>query len=192
LSYGAAWLSYAAGTMRRIEGRFVERARRLGWIALAWGVTITGCERVDNLARLEEAVGDKEAYAKRVQSECQAGRAASCTSLGVHYAFGTYGRTRDYGAALQVLTQACTLQDPNGCHELGVLHQYGRGVAPSAVRAAELYERACAGGVSNSCHALSEFYRRGANGILTDEARAAIYASQACSAGYKADCKAAK
>lgn len=156
------------------------------------GFGLAACERVDNVVRLEEAVNDKEAYAKRVERECQEERAASCTSLGVHYAFGTYGRTRDYGMAVQLLTKACTLKDPQGCHELGVLHQYGRGVSASAPRAAELYEQACSQKVSASCRYLSQFYQRGADGIAKDEDKARLYAKKACEAGSDADCEAAK
>lgn len=165
---------------------------KLAWLALTFGVSGSACERVDNLVRLEEAVNDKEAYAKRVESECNAGRAASCTSLGVHYAFGTYGRTRDYAVAQQILTKACDLKDPNGCHELGVLHQHGRGTPKSATRAQEFYERACSQGVSNSCHNLSDLYRRGADGIAKDEAKALEYVKKSCAAGYTSDCESAK
>jgi uncharacterized protein len=166
--------------------------RRLAWFALAFAVAALQCERVDNLVRLEEAVNDKEAYAKRVESECNAGRAASCTSLGVHYAFGTYGRTRDYAVAQQILTKACDLNDPNGCHELGVLHQYGRGTAKSPARAQGFYERACSQGVANSCHNLSDLYRRGTDGIAKDDAKALEYNTKSCAAGYASDCEGGK
>jgi uncharacterized protein len=162
----------------------------LGFVLGSAGTT--GCKQVDNAVRLEEAVNDKEAYAKRVESECDAGRAASCTSLGVHYAFGTFGRTRDYGVAQRLLTKACTLGDPTGCHELGVLHQHGRGTVKNAPRAAELYEQACEQQVANACDALRELYERGADGVAKDENKAALYRQRACAAGYQSDCDPAK
>jgi hypothetical protein len=151
-----------------------------------------GCKRIDDVVRLDEAVNDKEAYAKRVETECEAGRAASCTLLGIQYAFGTYGRTRDYAIAGQVLSKACASNDPNGCYELGVLHLYGRGSPKDPTRAAALFEQACTQKVNTACHALRDLYQHGAEGLAKDESKASLYAQKACAAGYKSDCEAAK
>jgi TPR repeat protein len=118
----------------------------------AW-LVVTACKGGDPKAgRLEAAVKDPEGYARRVDEECAAGRAASCTSVGVQTAFGTYGRSKDEKAAVPVLEKACAGGDPQGCHELAVMIEYGRGVTRDAGRARELHKRACDAGFSASCN----------------------------------------
>lgn len=120
-------------------------------VALA-AAALLACDRGGgDAARLDKAVNDPAAYARQVDAECAAGRAASCTSVGTQLAFGTYGRAKDPAAAAPFLARGCAGGDAQGCHELGVLHEHGRGVAKDAARARELYAKACAGGVAGDC-----------------------------------------
>jgi uncharacterized protein len=121
-------------------------------LSLVWLVFVGACKESDRGAgRLEAAVRDPEGYARRLDEECAAGRAASCTSVGLQTAFGTYGRSKDEKAAVPILEKACSGGDPQGCHELAVMIEHGRGVARDAARVKELHRRACVAGVASSC-----------------------------------------
>lgn len=124
-------------------------------ILFLWLVVLAGaaCKESGRSAdRLEAAARDPEGYARRVDEECAAGKAASCTSVGVQTAFGTYGRSKDEKAAVPILERACGGGDPQGCHELAVMVEHGRGVAADTSRARELHKRACAAGIYASCN----------------------------------------
>jgi TPR repeat protein len=112
----------------------------------------TGCARDERDANhLETAVRDPEGYARHLDEECAGGRAASCTSVGVQTAFGTYGRKKDPTAAIPFLEKACAGDDAQGCHELAVMLDFGRGIPRDAARGAALHQKACAAGVQASC-----------------------------------------
>src|SRR5215475_7383328 len=102
------------------------RAIRCVWLVWLVGAACKDSDR--NAGRLEAAARDPEGYARRVDEECAAGRAASCTSVGVQTAFGTYGRAKDEKAAVPILEKACGGGDPQGCHELAVMVEHGRGI----------------------------------------------------------------
>jgi len=122
------------------------------WLFFVW-IFVAACKSSDGGGgRLEAAVRDPEGYARRVDEECAAGRAASCTSVGLQTAFGTYGRARDEKAAVAILERACGGGDPQGCHELAVMIDHGRGVASDPTRARELHRRACGAGIASSCN----------------------------------------
>src|SRR5262245_61366973 len=95
---------------------------------LLWLVVVACREADRNAGRLEAAVRHPEGYARPLDEECAAGRAASCTSVGLQTAFGTYGRSKDEKAAVPILEKACRGGDPQGCHELAVMIEHGRGV----------------------------------------------------------------
>ena len=67
------------------------------------------------------------------QPECDQGKANSCTREGVFYAFGTWGHSKDYTRAKPLLKKGCGAGDQNGCKELAVLYQYGRGMVQTGV-----------------------------------------------------------
>jgi len=86
-----------------------------------------------------------------LERECSEGRAAACTRVGVQFAFGTQGRQRDYQKARGFLEKGCAGRDANGCKELGVLYEYGRGVPKNPGEALRLYKIGCQGGVALAC-----------------------------------------
>lgn len=81
---------------------------------------------------------------------CEAGTAASCTSLGARYAQGL-GVAKDERRAAVLWEQACTGGDAMGCFNLGVLYEKGVGVSQDECRAATLYGQACHAGLSQAC-----------------------------------------
>ncbi len=141
----------------------------------------------DDVTRLRTMVEDPAAYARQVEAECAAAKAASCTSLGVHHAFGTYGRAKDPAAAIPFLQRGCDGGDPNGCKELGVMYQYGRGVPQDRTRARAHFEGACDAGVALACTYAAELHAK-ADGDGADPALAPAWRAKACAAGSKSEC----
>lgn len=133
-------------------------------------------------------MGDPKGYAAKVEAECAAGQAKSCTSLGIHHAFGTYGRTKDHAAARPFFETSCAGGDAEGCKELGLLYQYGRGVAVDDAKARELFETACAQGAANGCHYVGDYHANGKGGFAKDAAQASAWYAKACAAGSKSSC----
>jgi TPR repeat protein len=81
------------------------------------------------------------------------------------------------------LAAACDGGEDAACAALGEFYRAGHGVARNPVRAAELFERACAGtGAADGCLALGELYRVG-DTVALDERRAQQLFERACDAG---------
>jgi hypothetical protein len=125
--------------------------RRIIGLACAVALAASCQDGSRDAKRLEAAIDDPKGYAQRVDDECAHGRAASCTSVGLQMAYGTFGRTKDEAGAIPFLDKACRGGDARGCHELAVMVEHGRGVAADPARAKELHDKACAGGVKASC-----------------------------------------
>lgn len=140
--------------MTRSDGAPISTVTRgtLSWAALLSALAAASCSRdkPSDAERVGKATTDPVGYAQDVEHECAGGHAKACTSLGVHYAFGTFGRKVDYAKARELFERSCD-GDPAGCHELAVLYEHGRGVAVDRTRARSLYERACAAGSKASC-----------------------------------------
>ncbi len=88
----------------------------------------------------------------RYQRECDAGRAHSCTREGIFYAFGTWGHKKDYAKAKPLFEKGCNAGDQEGCKELAVLYQYGRGTAKDLKKAGAIFAKACAAGYKAACN----------------------------------------
>lgn len=143
---------------------------------------------LDDAARLLKMIDDPEAYAADVERGCAAGEAEACASLGVHYAFGTYGKEKDYAQAHTYLKRACDAGNTNGCQDLGVLYMYGRGVEQDAVEAMRLFESTCAQGEANGCHYVAQYYDYGRDGVTQDLDAARGWYDKACAAGSESSC----
>lgn len=124
---------------------------------------------------------------QRYQRECDQGKAHSCTREGVFYAFGTWGHKKDYSKAKPLFEKGCTAGDQDGCKELAVLYQYGRGVAKNEAKALEIYTKACDAKNSTSCYYAAELHRYG-RGTAKDLNKAKAMFAKACSFGYKSAC----
>lgn len=128
---------------------------------------------------------------KQLERECSGGKASACTRVGTRMAFGTHGYARDYSKAMIFLTKGCEGGDPQGCHEIGVMHEHGRGVSKDYAKAASFYEKACTGRIANSCHNLGDMYRLG-KGVKQNSALSTEYYLKACKLGSKWSCDKAK
>lgn len=124
---------------------------------------------------------------QRYQRECDAGKAHSCTREGVFYAFGTWGHKKDYNKAKPLFEKACNMADQNGCKELAVLYQYGRGVPQNQAKALDIYTKACEAKHSTSCYYSAELHQYG-RGTPKDLNKAKTLFAKACSLGYKSAC----
>ena len=125
---------------------------------------------------------------KDLEIKCVENKFSSCTRVGVRKAFGTRGYKRDYKSALIFLKKGCEGGDAQGCKEMGVMFEHGRGTAKNFKKAAELYETACTGKIANACNNLGDFYRLG-RGVPKNPQKSAIYYKKACDSGYKSKCK---
>ena len=156
-------------------------------LLLACGAVQEKAEQLDDLVKLAEAIDDPEAYAESIETGCLAGDPGDCASLGTHYAFGTYGRDKDYALAHLYLGQACDGGYAYGCHDLGVLYLYGRGVDEDPRRAAELFTATCPE-IANSCHYMGDFTSGAKNGFDLDEEASHGWYQLACDAGSTSSC----
>lgn len=86
------------------------------------------------------------------------------------------------------LRARCLSGDINRCAQLGEMFATGIGGVPrDMARAAEMYERACAGGASDVCNTLGEIYEK--TGTFEGGAtRAAEMYEKACNGGSSAGC----
>jgi TPR repeat protein len=58
---------------------------------------------------------------------------------------------QDAATASRLFARACDADDAEGCYELAVAVEAGSGLAADAVRARELFRKACAGGSDLAC-----------------------------------------
>jgi hypothetical protein len=81
---------------------------------------------------------------------------------------------------LDKCTQQCDCGAWKACEKLADIYRNGTGVPPDRIRSAELYEKACNGGLQKSCGGLADTIRFGAN---PDKPRAAELYDKACTGG---------
>jgi TPR repeat protein len=89
---------------------------------------------------------------------------------------GTLCADRD----LERCTQQCDCNVYKACEKLADAYRTGTGVAPDRVHAAELFDKACKGGLQKSCGGLADSLRFGAT---PDKPRAAELYDKACDSG---------
>ncbi len=71
-----------------------------------------------------------------------------------------------YGDAARCIAE-CESKDPELCNAAGVLAEFGVGMAPDALRAAKMYQRACGVGFAPGCNNLGWLYALG-KGVTRD------------------------
>lgn len=124
---------------------------------------------------------------QRYERECNQGNMHSCTREGVMTAFGTWGHKKDYVRARTLLEKACSGGDHEGCKELAVLHQYGRGTPKNETKALELHTKACEAKNSTACYFAAELHQHG-RGTKKDLVKARELYAKACANGYRSAC----
>lgn len=126
----------------------ISLATTLAVLAIMFGVGYVTA--VDAFAEASAALesGDHDRARELFDEQCEEGEPAACTNIGYMDANG-FGGPRDLRSAREYYGRGCDGGDPTGCQNLGSLLS---GEAPD--RALELFERACAGGLRESCAAL--------------------------------------
>lgn len=156
-----------------------------GFLLLSWSVC--AIDKAEILEAHSKMSDEMKKDPQRYQRECDQGKAKSCTREGVFYAFGTWGHKKDYQKAKPLMEKGCNLGDQDGCKELAILYQYGRGVAKDYGKALSIYLKACEAKNSTSCYYAGEMHQYG-RGTPKNAARANEYFGKACAAGYKSAC----
>jgi hypothetical protein len=137
-----------------------------------------------NPKRPEKACPENDTDASRCISACDDGDASSCTDLGLMYAAGRGGLTKDAARAVTLFQRACDAGNMRGCTNLGLSYETGQGGLPkNEVRAMALHQRACDGGDMRGCTNLGLFYETGRGGAPKSAVRAMALHQRACDAG---------
>lgn len=74
-----------------------------------------------------------------------------------------------------------------GCLNLGIIYQYGKGVTTDLDKAVRLYQKACDSGVMFGCIQLGIFYQYG-RGVTEDLSKAAQLYKKVCDGGEMLGC----
>jgi uncharacterized protein len=140
----------------------------------------SGCAALALLFRRGEGVVESDEASLFLELKgCLSGHASSCRAIDPAPAHGAPPRPRDLAARAR---HRCTAGDEDACVVLGHLIRHGRqgrGAPRGAVRAAELYRRACDMNRAFGCLALGEMFARG-EGLPVDARRAAHLRARAC------------
>ncbi|AUX68859.1 hypothetical protein CHX26_04450 [Porphyrobacter sp. HT-58-2] len=127
----------------------------------------------------------QQAEADRAEAECDAGMAASCTTLGIAYQSGE-GRLLVRPVAEVLYRQACDGGDANGCNLLGLLMQSADPL-PGDLTAPNAFAKACEGGVLSACEPHADNLARGVFGAPEPKA-AEMVRWVACDGGMPTAC----
>jgi TPR repeat protein len=132
---------------------------------------------------------DDDDDANRCIRACDAGDAGSCTNLGLMYATGRGGLTKDEARAVAFYQRGCDGGNERGCTDLGRMYETGRGaLTQDEARGMALFRRACDAGDALACTNLGRMYATGRGGLPKDEAQAAALYRRACDAGEAPGC----
>jgi len=77
----------------------------------------------------------------------------------------------------------------NGCSNLAVMYEKGRGVAQDYSKALNLYQQGCSGGNELNCYNLGLMYEEG-RGVSQSDAEALVFYSKSCELSDKNGCEA--
>ncbi|WP_455263003.1 Sel1-like repeat-containing protein kinase family protein, partial [Porphyromonas sp.] len=104
--------------------------------------------------------------------------------LGVCYAFGKGGITKDEAKAVEWYQKAAEAGSADAMHNLGCRYDYGRGgLTKDEAKAVEWYKKAAEAGSADAMHSLGVCYALGRGGLTKDEAEAAEWYKKAAEAG---------
>ena len=94
---------------------------------------------------------------------------------------------KDYDKAFESFKKACDGGDMDGCRNLAIMYEKGKGVEEDFSKAAQLYKKACDGGEVRGCVGLGVMYTKG-NGVEKDLGKAAELFKKACDGGEMLGC----
>ncbi len=147
---------YVMGTVGRADGRTAGL-----WYRMA-------CDLMDGpsctaaalwLERGDVVEADPKGAAILFEQGCTLGDVRGCTQLGIRYAKGAGGLSRDQAKAGAWYARACPMADdfdPEGCRELGWMQIKGKGVPENPTEGHERLERACFKNDHEGCRYLAD------------------------------------
>jgi len=91
-------------------------------------------------------------------------------------------RQEQYSEARPLFQKACSGGDMDGCYQLGLLYELGKGVTEDYAKARTLYQKACDGGDMDGCYELGLLSDLG-KGATQDAAKARTLYQKACDGG---------
>jgi TPR repeat protein len=146
----------------------------------------SGSVNVDSKNPLATFNSPGETKIERLERECTAKIAESCTSAGYQYS-NSKETPHDYDKSFQFYKQGCDLNDYLGCNNLGTMYENGHGTPKNEARAVELYYLACSQQIPLACNNLALAHRDGI-GVPANDVTAAQYFQQGCDLKYGASC----
>lgn len=148
--------------------------------------TAEACGRLAYILLLSPTVKNELRAFELGKKGCELGSKLGCLFLGREH------RTSAWPTRLAWLERACTLGEPDGCVEGGVIAIEGRdGLAPETARGLRLLDGACNGGNATACAHLAFLHDRGSirNGkpteVKPDAAKWDQYTKRYCALGAK-------
>ncbi len=116
--------------------------------------------------------------------KCFSGDRIACVNVGNFYV----NEKEDYKKGALLYRKACSLGEPLGCNNLGLLFYYGYGVKQDFKMASEYFKKACDMGEGTGCNNLGSMYYFG-YGVKKDIKKAEKYYEMACDMGAALGCE---
>jgi hypothetical protein len=121
-------------------------------------------------------------------SECNEGRAASCTTYGGIEEKGEYGRPPDYVEALKYYKRACLGGDAQGCAAKARLDAANPSNAAHDQYQVDWWRKKCQGAEVSGCSMVATMYEQGWKGLPKNLDLAIEALQHGCEGGESADC----
>ena len=101
------------------------------------------------------------------------------------YILGTQYYSKGHPEHVRWITHAAALGDPDGIYVLGMVYEYGWGVAVDRMLSAQLYRRAALQSSNHALFALGKHYKRGTLGLDVDMTASFTLVSLAAAKGFR-------
>jgi hypothetical protein len=93
-----------------------------------------------------------------------------------------------YTEAIPLLNQACSGGKTNSCYYLGLIYDFGQGVAQDVSRAMAFYSKSCGAGNGAACFHLGMLRDYQPGGVICNSPAVNVTASRACDSGNAMSC----
>ena len=190
-----AMMNPLAGVGMTIHEPFAARALRPGTVCcccLGLLLSLAACKTTEPTVtsvgqRSEvEIHGELSARVDPIEFNCEQGDGAACYRHALTFLEGTTATKPK--ALVAFLHKGCDAGHARSCFEVGVFHLEGQvTLDKDPVKAADLFDRACHGGLPEGCNELGVRYLAG-EGVPEDSMRAADLYDKACQMGLVVSC----
>ena len=99
----------------------------------------------------------------------------------------TYAQQTDQ-RVINLLEKKCDAKEFVYCVDLAIRYANGDLVRKDLSKSVQLFQRACDGGLADSCGMLGMFYEDGTNGVLENKSKAIQFYQKACDGGVGNSC----